>query len=430
MKIQADGDTSLMQMEDATRIAELAGTRNPQGCVTPPLLDEEQRVDGSTSTTELYKKFYSSNITLVFDEKEHRLTNAADAPNYDEPRRCTQIAEGDLIPSLDSIMPGLLAETTLTGDLTHLLAGLAGRDYVREQIKHLPFSDPVIAVSAEIKEGREPLFKNFLCSLSRLGLEKRIVVFAIDDRAAKAARSVVPQAVVLRHETLDEAAFQIGVTTAGVPYRNRFMKVLGAAMLLSFNHSVLVADIDQFWFRDPTPELLSHDVDMVTMQDVCPLESNSGFVFYKPTPAVNHMLRTFLSLRRNPDPKGAERYRQIFDNDQYFLNCAMAGSAAMGSGLKVHLLRKAGFIYGPKIREDVCRNPALLSVWHSGGMSVTTGGPLTFKVNGFWHLDPDKPDGGSECLDIPHQSINGFERGDAKLKQLLQKFCVSGNNHG
>jgi hypothetical protein len=287
--------------------------------------------------------------------------------------------------------------------------------YLRQKLGELPHDKPVVLVSMQVSGS--PQFtagrKNFLCGLKRVGVANRTVVIAVDEAAEKLVAEVAPEVIVLGHPDIRRMIDETG-RTLQLNYPNRLAKVVGAAALILMNHTVLVTDTDTHWFQDPSAELMATDAEIVAMQDLCPMEFNSGTILYRPTPNVTNMFRTlFASPAQHTsvyvaDPSGSgekRRFEFMHDNDQYLLNCAVAGHA-MGGGLSLFFLRRSGFFFNGKIPRAACARQDKIMIWHTSGSCARE-----IEEHGFLDLSLDT----GKCLDKFMSKSEVAER--------IQDFC-------
>merc|ERR1719323_2352390 len=71
------------------------------------------------------------------------------------------------------------------------------------------------------------------------------------------------------------------------------------------------------------------------MEDICYLDANTGFLYYRPTPGTIRMLEMSLD---------SKRWTNIADNDQYLLNCGIARAGL--DGLNMRFLPRETFAFG------------------------------------------------------------------------------------
>merc|ERR1719382_802254 len=113
--------------------------------------------------------------------------------------------------------------------------------------------------------------------------------------------------------------------------------------MLNFGRDLLLTDIDVYFARDPVPrlhEVAQHEgLEFAAMADLCWLEVNSGFLYYRNTKNTKRMLEIALTTRKDND-----EIWNCTDNDQYLLNCAFVHAAV--DGLKYRVLPRSNFVFG------------------------------------------------------------------------------------
>jgi hypothetical protein len=276
--------------------------------------------------------------------------------------------------------------------------------YLDAQLKGMDKTKPVIV---GVIEGFDPdtrtsmseLSLNFICGLRRLGLDSRLVIYAVDNVTSVKLASLVGQGRVLHHPGI-KAAVSLASNQTQVWLDNRIAKLVLPLMLLERGYSVILSDIDTYWVRDPTPYLLSLGVDFAAQSDVCCNTLNSGFVYYSASPKSRLVLN--LALMTKKWQNGTHHLNA--DNDQYLLNCAH-GQAFAYEGLRSTLLPRPGFAFGAMDgfvnfhcdgkagvpTTDKSGELLLPYLWHTAGTSGEEAEDTTrmLKTVGFWDLRRD-----------------------------------------
>jgi hypothetical protein len=329
-----------------------------------------------------YDWYYNKKIDVVEDQLSHKIITGSSVGLSTYPR-CP--LKGNLNQAKELRQ---LVQTSKDGNGSLDIFG-----YARNKTAALSSDKPVVLVSLEYHQDKpqhKTQFQNFLCGLERLGLRNRTVVLAMNDAAAELIANVAPEVIMLDHKMVREQVVATG-KDLNIEYPNRIAKVFGAVVLLLMNYTVLVADTDTYWFKDPTAELMATNGGILAMQDFCPLDFNTGFIMYRPIPEVKKMFRILFSsdLKENR----SDRYTHPHDNDQYLLNCAAAASALDG-GVRPVFLRRNGFHFGGQISKTVCDSLDQFYIWHTSGMS-TDSGPTQIQQAGLIDVD----EGSVKCVD-------------------------------
>merc|ERR1712183_475035 len=110
-----------------------------------------------------------------------------------------------------------------------------------------------------------------------MGIEHRVFMLAINEKAANLAKEVLPKARVLYHSALTAMIENVGQTIT-VDYPTRIAKLVGASLLVERGFKVVVSDLDMHWSRDISLDLMRLNEDVVACRDVCSDELNSGLV--------------------------------------------------------------------------------------------------------------------------------------------------------
>jgi hypothetical protein len=281
------------------------------------------------------------------------------------------------------------------------------------------------------RKGRAEFFLNFLCGMQRLGLDRRLVIFALDSLTNQSLVELGGSYRVLHHHGLFRAAERAAQSTR-ILYNNRLAKLVLPLLLQERGFPVILTDVDTYWVRDPTPYLLNLGVDFAAQSDMCANTLNSGFLYYSASPKSIQMLQLALSAKRFEN----ETHRVDTDNDQYLLNCAHA-HALVHEGLRSTILPRPLFTFGTPeegfmnfnckaqasnaIPENMLADHTLPYLWHTSGTSCQECvSKLTqvFKTVGFWDVKPTSAASSAKqgyCLDGP--------RGTSQLSQTRAKHA-------
>jgi hypothetical protein len=281
---------------------------------------------------------------------------------------------------------------------------------------------------------------NFLCGMRRLQLESRFLIFALDEETHQSLGAMGTTAKVLSHPGLNLAAEKAANNTNTFSSgKNRVAKLFLPLLLLERGFSLILTDIDTYWVRDPTPHLLSLNVDLAAGLDGCVNTLNSGFIYYSSGEGPKKILRAALNMRKWQEGD----LKVSADNDQYLFNCAHARVFSAGGVHSWTLPRpsfqfgraRAGFVnlYCGESRGD--DRPKELSkelpfVFHASGAS----GPAVLETTnmlqtvGFWDIDETGVRGPSVCVagvrgDTDRAHIDALKAGQDSCQKAWHKRC-------
>jgi hypothetical protein len=270
--------------------------------------------------------------------------------------------------------------------------------------------------------------------MRRLGLDKRLVIFALDSTTRASLASFAGSPRVLHHPGLARTASRASQST-GIIYDNRMAKLVLPLLLLKRGFQVILTDIDSYWVRDPTPYLLTLGVDLAAQSDVCHNTLNSGFVYYSGSEKSQQVLELALSAKRF----GNATHVMASDTDQYLFNCAH-GHLFVHNGLHSTILPRPSFQFSMQSEgfvnfkcasqassQETTADDKLPYLWHTAGTSCQTcviDMAQTLKTVGFWDVKPTSAAApgtqGDYCLDGVRDSS---EKGQLLAKQLGLDSC-------
>eukprot|EP00928_Gymnodinium_smaydae_P082458 TRINITY_DN6579_c0_g4_i1.p1 TRINITY_DN6579_c0_g4~~TRINITY_DN6579_c0_g4_i1.p1 ORF type:complete len:540 (-),score=111.63 TRINITY_DN6579_c0_g4_i1:63-1682(-) len=420
---------------------------NPTGCVREIDLQmsAEEQWKGGMFPSHLHKAYYDSMVEVLRDaHAEGHVLKPVGALNLPPVRRCFHFPETrQLIREthpLDRLIPGFRKQlnqprqdTETSSDFHQASAGLLEmnatiqsakvglgtriRTAFEQQFNKLPKKTPLVLLAVEWDgtNAKRETFGNFFCNLKKFGLEEKSVVFALDQQSANMVVEEMPLSVVFYNGVFVKSMKEQPMSRSIIGDRpnlvNRVAKIWGAAMLLELGHDVLVTDVDSYWFSNPIPYLQKEEHELTVMQDNCNMDLNSGFVYYRSTPVIRRLLKAALLSKKPTFHDG--RYYADTDNDQYILNCAIHGAAALDL-VKPFLLSKETHAFGNLKRS--CETGQLgkgFVVWHTSLMSARSK-PETRK-RGLWDLMElsDGSAGGCKC----------YVRGEAWIRRAQRMAC-------
>jgi hypothetical protein len=391
-------------------IATIAGTSDDVlGCWGTR--NDTRLLEGGPLDLEETRTMIESTALSIWDRKNSKLLSQSDALAMKIPR-CPRY-------DIDALVQTAASHALLGGDaaavnayLDHQLAGLDRKEPLIVAV--MEFFQLPETISAHADKGPETVSRaelclNFLCGMRRLGLDKRLLVWAMDKQSNESLASFGGLRV-LHHDGLRSAASRASNFTE-VHYDNRIAKLILPLLLLERGFPVLLTDIDSYWVKDPMPYLLNLGVDFAAQSDNCPNTLNSGFVFYSGSRKSRQVLELALS-----QPKFRNAAHELAsDNDQYLLNCAH-GYAFVHEGLRSTVLPRTTFTFGTQVEGFMnfgcdgrtvkvrAEEKYLPYVWHTSGASggdALIGLTQMLKTVGFWDVKPTSAKGAAQgyCLD-------------------------------
>jgi len=320
----------------------------------------------------------------------------------------------------------------------------AAEDYLRKELKGTDASKPLVVTVYEshttrhLREETNGFIKvqvaSFFCGLERLGLLDRTVVFATDPYSVEELHLISPKLrVVLSDDIINvrKAAAERTGLDRNENDQNRVLKMVASKLLLNIGRELILTDMDMYWVRDPSVPLQKaareDGVELAAMKDLCWLELNSGFMYYRSTPAVRRMLDIAMATYRPKD--------LCADQDQYLVNCGFAHAAV--DGLNYRMLPTSSFAVGTSpavggskgcskggVRMIKDATPSYIGdgepyVWHTYGFS-THYEPELDMFAAFGFVDVDVHTG--KCLPGPRGSTEHAQ----ELRNMSAMNCWDG----
>jgi hypothetical protein len=210
-------------------------------------------------------------------------------------------------------------------------------EYLKEALKGTDSSKPIIMAVTDVhpeKDYHRIGILNFICGLKRLGVGNQTLIFTLSQQSQQTIQKEHPELRVMWSPELAAHIKTSGLRTGmEALYTNRVAKLAIADLLVHLDREVIMSDLDAHWTQDPAPMLQAmtnsqgKPLDFAAMKDLCWLELNSGFLYYRPTNITKELLRLSLQTVRAP--------RLLSDNDQYLLNCGLARAAIKGLNYKI-----------------------------------------------------------------------------------------------
>jgi len=202
-------------------------------------------------------------------------------------------------------------------------------EYLKNALAHTERSLPIVAAvwdSPMTANARSAQIMNTICGFERLGMSKRFVLFAANQKAYASFVRDFPNITTVFHPYMD-MFIQAIETRTNVRYHNRMWKMAVAQMVLDIGRDVLVTDTDIAWIRDSSRVLHRSGLDFAAMKDYCSHDINTGFIYYRNVPKTRDLLHMSFSTWRDEG--------MCADNDQYLLNCGWKRAAIKGLNYKV-----------------------------------------------------------------------------------------------
>jgi len=202
-------------------------------------------------------------------------------------------------------------------------------DHVKKELAQSDKSLPIVAAAWDQPIGadaRSAQMMNVMCGFERLGMSKRALLFATDERIYDNLTVEIPNAIIVYHPHIRKF-LQAMADRTNVKYLNRLIKLVVAQIVLDAGRDVIITDTDIVWIRDSSEVFLKSGLDFAAMRDSCPHDINSGFVYYRNVPRTRDLLHMTLSTWRESNFCG--------DNDQYVLNCGWKRAAVKGLNYRI-----------------------------------------------------------------------------------------------
>lgn len=298
--------------------------------------------------------------------------------------------------------------------------------YLEEELAGVVKSEPLIVIVVELHRSLDYHLmqtSNFICGMKRLGIADNIAAFPLEEATAAILREQFPDLRLLWHPSMTRTIAHIA-QRVNVDVQNRVAKLVVASMLVEKGYEVILSDLDMYWSQNPAGYLRSLKtpsgalVEFAAMQDVCWLELNSGFLYYRSTENTKSLLRSALSTVRFETSVNGLDAQILSDNDQYLLNCALARSALVG--MNYAIVPRSSFLFGG-LRCRSAPRPDVQAplVWHTAGFSTAYEGELDlFAAAGLLDLDP----GSGRCL----EAARGAAADLSRFNDTWSRMCLTG----
>jgi hypothetical protein len=267
---------------------------------------------------------------------------------------------------------------------------------------------------------------NFMCGMKRLGIAGNVVAFPLEEATATVLKKQFPDLRMPWHPSLTHTIAHIAKRTNIGYQQNRIAKLVVASMLVEKGYEVILSDLDMYWSQNPAGYLRSLKtpsgtaVEFAAMRDVCWLELNSGFLYYRSTENTKSLLRNALSTVKFETSVNGLGATIVSDNDQYLLNCALARSAL--DGLNYAILPRASFLFGRtplRCRPAPPPNVQAPLVWHTAGFTGRYESEFDmFAAAGILDLDP----GSGRCL----EAVRGAAADLSRFNDTWSRLCLTG----
>lgn len=269
------------------------------------------------------------------------------------------------------------------------------RPFTEEQIKPYILEDGQTVFATLTNSGYLLYTLNLLKSLQPYGLDKKVLVLCMDERAAQRLERVGYRAFVVQEKEQDEKEESKEDLSRFCPWNTKgydeicYTKLCLIHRILSMNHHILLVDGDVVFRKNPIEEWRgwwsspSKQMPDVVIQNDSEQEGDTtnlctGYLWIRSSPHT-------CDIYDCESEEGRERYRLCaFDNnDQTYFNRYVKPVC------HVHVLPLLrypnGLVY--QKRKQICNENAVLVHfnWLKGHLKL-----VTMKQNGMWRLTPEE----------------------------------------